>query len=67
MKRFEGEVKDLIETCVKMSHYHSGIDYEDSFELTFFEKQLITKFINDEMEKESERQIAMMKAMGRMR
>lgn len=64
MKTFEGEVKNLIKNCVEISHFHRGIDYQDAFELTYFEKQIISKFIADQLEREGDTQLAMLKAMG---
>ena len=42
-----------------MSHHHSGIDYNDAFELTFYEKDLIFDFIKKELERQQKIQAMM--------
>jgi hypothetical protein len=49
---FEGQVKNIINDCVILSHYHNGVNYHDAFELSPYEKQLIAEFIEQEQERE---------------
>ena len=59
---FEGQVRQHVHECVILSHYHNGITYDDALYMSPFEKQVISDFIEEEMERESEMRTAMAKA-----
>jgi hypothetical protein len=42
-----------------ISHYHKGISYDKAFEITPFEKQIISEFIQTDMEREMKFRSAM--------
>ena len=44
---------------VIISHYHSGISYEQAFELTPFEKQLVADFIKEDQDRQLKMRAAM--------
>jgi len=59
LNSFEGEIRHLVNDCVTLSHYHSGIDYNDATELTPYEKQLVGEFIEKDQEREMKIRSAM--------
>lgn len=50
---FEGAVRQIIRDCAIISHYHSGISYTNSFQLTPYEKDIISDFIQEEIERDA--------------
>ena len=59
MSDFEGYIQQLIRECATISHYHNGLSYADTFELTPFEKQIICDFIEEDQKRQFKMKAAM--------
>ena len=49
----------MVKDCGILSQYHAGLSYQEAFDLTPFEKQLIAEVIEEDQEREMKIRSAM--------
>ena len=52
-------MRHLVKDCGILSQYHAGLSYQEAFDLTPFEKQLIAEVIEEDQEREMKIRSAM--------